>query len=270
MTEFRRKWEDFFANDQQLRSEPSAEALLTDLAVREIAMADYKVRASVGDRERLHTACWLEQRSSRLTHPPIMQPVGTTWQVEEVPMLDELMLAEQAVEAKAKKEVEKAKEVARVAELTAMTENAGGKTLALILAEPDKIARGEEAVSMETAMAMNVGRYVNKRKTRAPKRMKEGNSDENNGLLQVRLHRAYQALELAPTSLCCTRCGGRRRWLSSGTSEASSTTSTCDWQSAARGLGVVLHCEPHCSVSPGVGCHVASTGWLGGTRTLTR
>lgn len=100
-------------------------------------------------------------------------------------MLDELMLAEQAVEEKAKKEVEKAKEVARVAELTAMTENAGGKTLALILAEPDKIARGEEAVSMETAMAMNVGRYVSKRKSRAPKRMKEGNHSENNDLLQV-------------------------------------------------------------------------------------
>lgn len=55
LTEFRRKWEDFFANDQQLRSEPSAEALLTDLAVREIAMADYKVRGIAAPHLPSHT-----------------------------------------------------------------------------------------------------------------------------------------------------------------------------------------------------------------------
>ena len=148
ITEFRRKWESFFADDQRLQSFPQAKELLTDLAVREGAMADFKVT--------------------------------------EVQPKDELVMAEEKVARKKRREMEEAKEAALIEDLKAKEETAGGRTLATLLANPEAIAKGVEAVSMETAMAMNVGRFVSKRKSRAPRRMAEGSTAANSALLEVR------------------------------------------------------------------------------------
>ena len=123
---------------------------------------------------------------------------------------------------------EKFKEAALIEDLKAKEETAGGRTLATLLANPEAIAKGVEAVSMETAMAMNVGRFVSKRKSRAPRRMAEGSTAANSALLEVRPACVVAHLPSATSSrlvrvLVFWVC---RPWPSHGTSVECSLTST--------------------------------------------